>query len=41
MLPSLFRAKALYYLDVAMDKVFMLLSLYGAKAFYCLDVAVD
>ena len=41
MLPSLYGAKALYCLDVAVDYGFMLPSLYGAKALYCIDVAVD
>ena len=41
MLPSLYRAKELYCLDVAVDLGFMLPSLYGAKALYCLDVAMD
>ena len=41
MLSSLYVAKALYCLDVAIDLGFMLSSLYGAKALYCLDVAMD
>ena len=41
MLPSLYRAKALYCLDVAVEKGFMLPSLYGAMALHCLDVAMN
>ena len=41
MLPSPYGAKALYCLDVAMDKGFMLPSLYGAKVLHSLDVAMD